>query len=84
MTVRNYRAQIDFAMERLLAGAHGADALLMIELGLQHEQQHQELIVTDVKHLLACHPGKPAYLRLAVDTGRSSPAWLGLASPVEW
>ena len=55
-----YRAHVDAAMERLLARAGVASDL--IELGLQHEQQHQELIVTDVKHLLSCNPAKPAYL----------------------
>jgi len=33
----------------------------LIELGLQHEQQHQELILTDLKHLLSRNPAKPAY-----------------------
>ena len=58
--VRAYRVHVDAAIERLLANPGAADAL--IELGLQHEQQHQELIVTDAKHLLACNPVKRAYL----------------------
>jgi ergothioneine biosynthesis protein EgtB len=58
-----YRADVDGRIARLLA-AHPADAALaaLVALGLQHEQQHQELILTDVKHLLAQHPLYPAYL----------------------
>jgi len=61
-TVRAWRAEVDVRMERLLEGieADGPVARLL-ELGLQHEQQHQELIVTDIKHLLWCNPGWPTY-----------------------
>jgi ergothioneine biosynthesis protein EgtB len=60
--VRAYRANVDARMGRLLAA--GADDLALaslVELGLQHEQQHQELILTDVLHLLAQSPLYPAY-----------------------
>jgi ergothioneine biosynthesis protein EgtB len=39
----------------------------LVELGIQHEQQHQELILTDLKHMLSCNPLQPAYQK----TGRS-------------
>jgi ergothioneine biosynthesis protein EgtB len=57
-----YRADVDRRMARLL-DERGGDAELagLVELGLQHEQQHQELILTDVKHLLAQNPLYPAY-----------------------
>jgi ergothioneine biosynthesis protein EgtB len=57
-----YRQDVDRRVLRLLA-AHGQDAGLaaLIQLGLQHEQQHQELLLTDVKHLLAQNPLYPAY-----------------------
>jgi len=60
--VRAYRANVDARMARLLA-ARPDDAALagLVELGLQHEQQHQELILTDVLHLLAQSPLYPAY-----------------------
>lgn len=61
--VRAYRANVD-ARINALAGRAGGDATLaaLLTLGLQHEQQHQELILTDIKHLLAQNPQAPAYL----------------------
>jgi len=52
-----YRRHVDKAM---LAGTFPAS---LLELGLHHEQQHQELILTDLKHLLSRNPLKPAYHR---------------------
>jgi ergothioneine biosynthesis protein EgtB len=60
-TVKAYRAHIDVAMLKLFSDPLPAAAVASIELGLQHEQQHQELILTDLKHLLACNPERPAY-----------------------
>lgn len=84
--IRGYRARIDEAVgERL---ARGLDAVLTerIELGLQHEQQHQELLLTDIKHALWCNPLKPAY-RQAPATGESRTAPMrflpGRQGPVE-
>jgi ergothioneine biosynthesis protein EgtB len=60
--VRAYRANVDARMAALLASRGGeADLAALVTLGLQHEQQHQELILTDVKHLLAQNPLYPAY-----------------------
>lgn len=57
-----YRRHVDQAMLELLAGdALPAGLGALIELGLHHEQQHQELILTDLKHLLSRNPLKPAY-----------------------
>ncbi len=56
-----YRADVDRRMRAVLEGGL-ADALAdTITLGLQHEQQHQELLLTDIKHLLWCNPLSPAY-----------------------
>lgn len=61
-TVRAYRADVDERMAQLLARGDLPPGLAaLLELGLQHEQQHQELILTDVKHLLWCNPLWPAY-----------------------
>jgi ergothioneine biosynthesis protein EgtB len=57
-----YRADVDARMLRLLPTvAYDAALCALVELGLQHEQQHQELLLTDIKHLLACNPMHPAY-----------------------
>jgi ergothioneine biosynthesis protein EgtB len=59
--IRDYRARIDEAVGELIA--HGIDDELAsrIELGLHHEQQHQELLLTDLKHAFWCNPLHPAY-----------------------
>ncbi len=55
-----YRRHVDAAMERLLDGTEDTHAAL-VELGLQHEQQHQELILMDVQHALSQNPASPVY-----------------------
>jgi ergothioneine biosynthesis protein EgtB len=79
--VRAYRRHIDAHMAQLLAGAELARELLdLIELGIHHEQQHQELIVTDLKHLLSRNPLQPAYIApsAAATTGAATSAWISL------
>ncbi|OEZ81168.1 iron(II)-dependent oxidoreductase EgtB [Janthinobacterium sp. HH104] len=67
--VRAYRANVDARIACLLAGelARGERERLtmLLALGLEHEQQHQELLLTDVKHLLAQSALFPAYLDTA-------------------
>ncbi len=59
--VLDYRSYVDTAMQHLLqTGMADDDLLFVIELGLNHERQHQELILTDIKHVFSCHPLKPA------------------------
>jgi len=60
-TVFAYRAHVDAAMARLLRTNPPPACVGLVELGLHHEQQHQELIVTDVKHLFARNPLHPSY-----------------------
>ncbi|HSQ80291.1 MAG TPA: ergothioneine biosynthesis protein EgtB [Casimicrobiaceae bacterium] len=61
-TILAYRGHVDRAMARCI-GLAGMDRALsaLIELGLNHEQQHQELILTDLLHLLSRNPQRPAY-----------------------
>ncbi len=60
--VHAYRLHIDAAMAELMdRRTLPSTVSALIELGLNHEQQHQELILTDVLHLLSCNPLKPAY-----------------------
>ncbi|HVZ73390.1 MAG TPA: ergothioneine biosynthesis protein EgtB [Polyangia bacterium] len=61
--VHAYRRRVDEAVERLLGGAN--DVAVIVELGLHHEQQHQELLLTDVKHALGQQPLRPAYHAIA-------------------
>ncbi len=72
--VLDYRRQIDARMQRLLA--HRSEDPTLAErliLGCQHEQQHQELIVTDIKHVLAQNPLLPAWRDLPQADGAGPP-----------
>ena len=60
--IHAYREHVDGGMQRLLE-SRGEDPALaaVLELGLNHEQQHQELLLMDVKHLFSLNPLKPAW-----------------------
>jgi ergothioneine biosynthesis protein EgtB len=73
--VQAYRAEVDRRVAHAIAEGR-ADAGV-IELGLHHEQQHQELMLTDLKHALGTQPLRPAY---RVDLARAETA----ASPLAW
>lgn len=64
-----YRHNVDARMGRLLersiAQESSVELATLTELGIQHEQQHQELMLTDVKHLLSMNPLFPAYTKHA-------------------
>ena len=80
-----YRRKVNERMERLFGRlANDAPFNALGELGLNHEQQHQELILTDVKHLLSLNPLQPAY-REQEDAPSSASAamqWLNFSDAV--
>ena len=62
--VIRYRADVDARVQRLLAShAHHPALAELVTLGLHHEQQHQELLLTDIKHALSFNPTHAAYAR---------------------
>ncbi|HUN51262.1 MAG TPA: ergothioneine biosynthesis protein EgtB [Candidatus Sulfotelmatobacter sp.] len=78
--VLGYRAHVDAAMAAWIADAPPAvfaAAAAILELGLQHEQQHQELIVTDIKHVLSRNPAMPVFRPML-------PRPVDEAAPVTW
>ena len=62
--VCDYRDHVDAAMRELVAAQAGGNSELrtLVELGLHHEEQHQELLLTDLLHAFSCNPTDPAYL----------------------
>ena len=75
--VRAYRAHVDEALERLFARDVPDDAAALVELGIHHEQQHQELLLTDILSLFSCGPLKPAYREAKPGVAVSSAVPLG-------
>lgn len=86
--VYRYRAYVDQHMTGLLTDLQGEKFerwAPLVELGLHHEQQHQELLLTDVKYNFACNPLRPAYVIL--DSPRDIPTvaqigWVGFREGV--
>jgi len=84
-----YRDHVTAAMLRLIEQAGEAvwhQAAPLVELGLQHEQQHQELILMDIKHVFSVNPLLPAYQAPrphVVPPGPPTPAWVEFAGGLE-
>src|ERR1700679_206283 len=73
-----YRTHVDAAMTALMQHPLEDEAARRIALGLEHEQQHQELIATDIKHALFTNPLHPAYIE--PNRQRSET----IAPPLDW
>lgn len=75
-----YRGHVDEALSKLLAAGLLEQPVIaeLVELGINHEQQHQELLLTDILALFACNPLRPAYQKAPKLRDVSA------AAPVEW
>jgi ergothioneine biosynthesis protein EgtB len=72
--VREYRRHVDQHMLKLLAGTVDDKIASLTDTGLNHEQQHQELIITDIKHGLWSNPLRPAWRQsLSPDATKPEP-----------
>ncbi len=74
--IARYRAHIDAGLEALITScdeARWTEIAPLLELGINHEEQHQELILMDIKHLLALNPLDPVYTKPAPSMHRVSP-----------
>ena len=71
--ILSYRARVDDAMRKLIE-LRGDDAefAFLVTLGLHHEQQHQELLLTDIKHVFFTNPLGPVYRELPVRPSRQA------------
>ncbi|WP_051231802.1 ergothioneine biosynthesis protein EgtB [Stutzerimonas azotifigens] len=87
LEVYQFRAHVDEAMEQLLSRPpveHAGEIVRRVELGLQHEQQHQELLLMDIKHILAQNPLHPVYRDdlSPPPLGHEHLRWLGYAGGI--
>lgn len=91
--IAKYRAHVDQKMEELFSrwhrsSARDAERSYLIALGISHEQQHQELMFTDILHAFSCNPLQPAYRADAcmpsagAPTNSQAPDWLAFPGGV--
>jgi dimethylhistidine N-methyltransferase len=85
--IADYRRYVDAALGEALARglADDPEAAALIELGGYHEEQHQELLLMDIKHLLSTNPFHPAYREGAgAERSLESAAWARSTSDITW
>ncbi len=79
-----YRAHVDEHMARLLSASPTEELLALLDVGLNHEQQHQELMLMDIKHVFSVNPLRPAYRAPLPVQGRGAAplGWVGVEEGV--
>jgi ergothioneine biosynthesis protein EgtB len=82
--VRDYRRYVDRHMLKLLGDNSSPEIAALVELGLNHEQQHQELIVTDVKHGFWSNPLRPAWKDEARSASLEDDGGRSPSSDMQW
>jgi ergothioneine biosynthesis protein EgtB len=70
--VMQYRQVVDEGMRKLLGSGISPELAGLVQLGLNHEQQHQELILTDIKHAFWAQPLQPVYQEAEVAPSKAS------------
>jgi len=82
--IADYRRHVDAAMGDLVDHGLDPDVAALVELGIQHEQQHQELLLMDIKHVLSRNPMLPAYSSTTSDPPGSTTGGTGSPAATSW
>ncbi len=82
--ILDYRKTVDDAMQGFIEAGPSKELHDLIVLGLHHEQQHQELLVTDIKYILGTNPLYPVYRERAAPPAEpvAAPGWLPVAEGI--
>jgi len=83
-SILEYRLHVEASMSRLFDAGMPPEAAERLTLGMNHEQQHSELLLTDIKHALWTNPLHPAYAEPALGEAKDAPAmeWIDFAGGV--
>lgn len=88
MEVFRYRASVDEHMDRVfrtISVEARAEMASVLMLGIQHEQQHQELMITDLKHAWSANLLRPVYREWMPETGQAPPrGWISFPEGLTW
>ncbi|WP_293741117.1 ergothioneine biosynthesis protein EgtB [uncultured Pedobacter sp.] len=82
--IYQYRAYVDEAMVNFLANAVNDEVKELLVLGFNHEQQHQELLLTDIKYILGNNPLFPVYVKDKKEVSgiQNEPGWIDIPAGV--